>query len=102
MARITTHPGEILREEFLEPLRMSARALAAAIHVPPNRVTGILNETRGVTADTAIRLGKAFGTSSEFWLNLQVAHDLSKARKTGDFSGIGKVPTPKETQDAAA
>lgn len=86
--RITTHPGEVLREEFLIPFGMSARALAAAIHVPPNRVTSIINEERGVTADTAIRLGIFFDTSSEFWLNLQQAHDLSKAKSEGDFREV--------------
>ena len=83
--RIRTHPGEILREEFLGPLDMSARALASAIGVPPNRVTGILNEARSVTA---IRLGLYFGTSSEFWLNLQLAHDLSNALREGDFKKL--------------
>lgn len=77
---IPTHPGEILREEFLLPLNMSARALAAALDVPPNRITTLLREERGVSADTAIRLATFFGTTSEFWLNLQQAHDLSRAR----------------------
>lgn len=78
--RETTSPGEMLREEFLEPLGLSANALALALRVPANRVTAILNEERGVTADTALRLGRYFGTSARFWLNLQQSHDLSKAR----------------------
>lgn len=91
MTRVTTHPGEVLRLEFLEPFGMTAQSLAAAIHVPLPRVESILEESRGIDADTAIRLGKAFGTSSEFWLNLQQAHDLSKARSEGDFEGIEQV-----------
>ena len=78
--RITEHPGEILQEEFLKPLGLSMNALARAIRVPPNRVMEIVNGTRGVTADTAMRLGRYFGTSDEFWVNLQAMHDLTKAR----------------------
>ncbi|KAI93959.1 XRE family transcriptional regulator [Rhodomicrobium udaipurense JA643] len=88
MTRITTHPGEILREEFLVPLGLSARALAAAIDVAPNRVSEIMRGRRDLSADTAIRLGRYFGTDPRFWLNLQAAHDLSKATATGDFSKI--------------
>ena len=86
--RIRTHPGEVLREEYLRPLGMSARALAEAIDVPANRLTEIVRERRGVTADTAIRLGKYFGTDARFWINLQVAHDLSKAQAVTDYSRI--------------
>jgi len=78
--RIRTHPGEVLREEFLIPLSMSANALSKALEVPPNRITAILNGTRGVSADTALRLARYFGTSPEFWANLQIAHDLSLAK----------------------
>jgi addiction module HigA family antidote len=86
--RIRTHPGDVLREEYLKPLGMSARSLAEAIGVPANRLTGIIRERRGVTADTAIRLGKYFGTDARFWINLQVAHDLSKAQAATDYSRI--------------
>ncbi|MEW6435759.1 MAG: HigA family addiction module antitoxin [Pseudomonadota bacterium] len=88
MIRITTHPGEYLDEEFLKPLGMSARTLAAALDVPPNRITEIIKGDRSVTADTAIRLGRYFGTSSEFWLNLQTAYDLSKARSENNYDKI--------------
>jgi len=71
-----THPGDILLHDFLEPLSMSANALAKALHVPANRITSILNHTRGVTADTALRLARYFGTSPEFWLGLQADFDL--------------------------
>jgi len=78
--RVTTSPGEMLREEFMVPLGLSANALALALRVPANRVTAILKEERAVTADTALRLGRYFGTSARFWLNLQQAFDLSRAR----------------------
>jgi len=73
------HPGEILREE-MEALGLSARQLAASLHVPTNRVTGILNEQRAVTADTALRLARYFGTTPEFWMNLQMAYELRRTR----------------------
>jgi addiction module HigA family antidote len=75
------HPGEILREEFLRPLDMSANALAQAIGVPANRISAILSGERGVTADTALRLARAFGTNPEFWLNLQQAYELRLAEQ---------------------
>jgi len=80
--RITTHPGEVLHEEFMHPLGLSANALARDLHVPPNRITAIIatQQPRAVTPDTALRLSRYFGTTPEFWLNLQAAHDLSKAR----------------------
>ena len=84
MTRIATHPGEILREEYLVPCRMSASALARELDVPVNRVTSILNGDRSVTADTALRLGRYFDTTPEFWINLQSNHDLSKARAEVD------------------
>ncbi len=70
------HPGEILRAEYLEPLNMSANALAQIIGVPTNRVTEMVRERRGVSAETASRLARALGTSVEFWLNLQQSYDL--------------------------
>jgi addiction module HigA family antidote len=88
MARIRTHPGEILREEFLEPLNMSARQLAEKLRVPANRMSEIAREHRAITADTAIRLGRFFGTTPQFWLNAQSAHDLSKAQSEVDYSDI--------------
>ena len=74
------HPGAILKEEFLEPMAISAYALAKAIGVPRNRVTAILHGHRAISADTALRLGRYFGTSAEFWLGLQTAYDLETAR----------------------
>lgn len=74
------HPGEVLKEEFMVPLGISANALARAIHVPPNRIAAIVNGTRGVSANTALRLAKVFGTTPNFWLNLQNAYDLDTAQ----------------------
>src|SRR6516164_3567600 len=78
--RITTHPGEIILEEYLKPLSMSVNALAIALRVPATRMGAIVKGERGVTADTALRLARFFGTSPEFWMNLQAMHDLTKAR----------------------
>ncbi len=73
------HPGEILRDELAER-GLSANALARALGVPANRITGILNGTRALTADTALRLARCFGTSPEFWMNLQQAYELRSAQ----------------------
>src|SRR5437667_6142572 len=88
MARLRTHPGEVLREEYLVPLGLSARALAKELGVPANRLTEIMRGARDVTADTAIRLGRYFRTDPRFWLNLQAAYDLSKAEKTHSYKRI--------------
>lgn len=78
--RVTTHPGEVLNEEFLKPLAMSVNALALALRVPATRIGAIAKGERSVTADTALRLARFFGTSAEFWMNMQAMHDLTKAR----------------------
>ncbi|MCJ2094343.1 HigA family addiction module antitoxin [Methylobacterium sp. J-072] len=88
MPRLRTHPGEVLREEFMAPLGLSANRLAAEIDVPPNRLSEIVRERRGVTADTALRLSTRFGTTPQFWLNLQTAHDLSRAEAETDLSKV--------------
>jgi addiction module HigA family antidote len=75
-------PGEILMEEFMRPLGISINALARALAVPPNRISAIVNGTRAITADTALRLGKYFGTSPETWLDLQSDYELRVARRT--------------------
>ncbi|MEQ8816285.1 MAG: HigA family addiction module antitoxin [Thalassobaculum sp.] len=76
-----THPGRILREEFLEPLGISSYRLAKAIGVPKNRIGGIVNGSRAITSDTALRLSRFFGVSAEFWANLQSSYDLDVARR---------------------
>jgi addiction module HigA family antidote len=88
MPRIPTHPGEILAEEYLKPLGLSASALAKAVGVPANRISDILRGRRDVSADTAIRLGRFFDVDPRFWLNLQAAHDLSRAEAENDYSGV--------------
>jgi antitoxin HigA-1 len=77
---VTTHPGAVLREDFLAPMGITAHQLALRTRMPATRVGEILHERRAVSPDTALRLARFFGTSAEFWLNLQVAHDLSKVR----------------------
>jgi addiction module HigA family antidote len=76
-----THPGEVLKEDFLVPLGLSANALARAIDVQPNRITGIINGVRGVTADTALRLARYFGGDPDWWMRLQAQYDLAQAQK---------------------
>jgi addiction module HigA family antidote len=75
------HPGEILREDYLAELGMSANALAKSLHVPAPRVNDIVRERRGVSADTALRLARYFDTTPVFWLNLQTAYDLRLAEE---------------------
>ena len=78
------HPGEVLREEFLVPLGISAHALAMALKVPAPRINDIVRERRSITPDTALRLARYFGTTPQFWLNLQASYDLKIAeRKLG-------------------
>ena len=74
------HPGEILREEFMKPRELSQNALARALNVPPRRINEIVLEKRGITADTALRLARYFGTSAEMWTGLQADYDLRLAR----------------------
>lgn len=88
MPRIRTHPGQVLNEEYLVPLGSSASRVAKEIGVPPNRITDIVRARRDVSADTAIRLARRFGTTPQFWINLQGAYDLSKAEATTDDSGV--------------
>ena len=80
MARPAIHPGEILADE-LEELGLSASELARSLHIPTNRITQILNGQRGITADTALRLGRWFGTGAELWLNLQKSYELRSAEQ---------------------
>jgi antitoxin HigA-1 len=70
------HPGEILREEFLKPLKMSPYALARRLRVPPPRINDIVLERRGITADTAVRLARFFDTTESFWMNLQACYEV--------------------------
>jgi antitoxin HigA-1 len=76
------HPGEILTEEFMKPLGISINRLSRDLHVPPNRIHGIVHGTRSITADTALRLGTYFGVTPELWLNLQTDYELRVVRRT--------------------
>ncbi|HEY4742494.1 MAG TPA: HigA family addiction module antitoxin [Candidatus Acidoferrales bacterium] len=100
MALTAIHPGEHLAEE-LEALDMSAAELARKLRVPTNRVTQILNGTRSVTGDTALRLAHFFGTSAQFWLNLQSIHDLRVAQEKAGKS-IKSLPTLKRSETVNA
>jgi len=75
------HPGEVLREEFMAPLGLSAIAIARAIHVPRTRIERIVSEHTGISADTALRLSRLLGTTPEFWLNLQSRYDVETAER---------------------
>jgi addiction module HigA family antidote len=87
------HPGEILQEEFIEPLEITQYRVAKATGVPPRRINEIVHGKRAISADTALRLAKFFGTTPEFWLNLQARFDLEKARdKSGDEIEADIVP----------
>jgi len=75
-----SHPGEILNEEFLKPLNITINALALALRVPSNRIYAIVEGARGISPDTALRLGRYFGTGPEFWINLQAHYELESGR----------------------
>jgi len=83
-----SHPGEVLAEFYLTPLGMSAPALAKRLHVPRTRIERLVKGDTALSVDTAMRLSRFFGTTPEFWMNLQRAHDLARARETVDLSGI--------------
>jgi addiction module HigA family antidote len=85
------HPGEVLLEEFMTPLRLSQNQVARDIGVPVHRIHQLVHHKRSVTADTALRLGKYLGTGPEFWLNLQAAFDLEEARPAVSLDGIRQV-----------
>ena len=89
------HPGEILREEFLSPLNLTPYALAKACHVPRTRIERLVNERAPVTTDTALRLGRYFGTTPDFWLSVQSRYDIETVRRSSseDIEAI----KPRET-----
>lgn len=78
---VAIHPGEFLREDFMKPLSLSMNALALALRVPATRISEIVNERRGITTDTAMRLGIYFGTTPDFWINMQTAYDMAVAHR---------------------
>jgi len=75
------HPGEIIKEEYLEPLGMSANALAVALRIPAPRINDVIRQKRGISIDTALRLARYFNTTPQFWMNLQISYDLKIARQ---------------------
>ena len=95
--REPTHPGEMLLEEFLTPMGISQRDLASGIHVPYQRVNELVNQRRGVTPSTALRLSRYFGTTPDFWMNLQLRWDLYQAQQeeADVLQSIRKVKRPK-------
>lgn len=90
------HPGEILREDFLKPLSLSANRLALDIHVPVTRITDILRGRRAITTDTALRLARYFGTTAQFWLNLQRDYELELA-EDGLCARVEREVRPRRT-----
>ena len=90
------HPGEILREDFLTPLGMSANALARHLRVPPSRINDIVLERRGITADTALRLSRYFGGDAQSWLNLQTRFDLRTAELNPDLQATLETLKPMD------
>jgi addiction module HigA family antidote len=100
MARTPIHPGEILSDE-LEEIGLSAKRLADVIQVPPNRLYQVLAGKRNITADTALRLGRYFGMSADFWMNLQSSYELDLARRQNGKE-IQRIPKRSETAEAGA
>ena len=94
------HPGEVLREEFLEPLGMSVNALAQALRIPASRLHEIVHGRRSVSPDTALRLARYFGTTAEFWMNLQVNHDLRRERAENGEAIARDIPDPLAGEEA--
>lgn len=94
------HPGEVLREDYLKPMDLSANALARHLHVPASRVNDIVLERRGVSADTALRLSRFFGGDAQSWLNLQTAYDLRTAELDGDLQAAVMAVHPMQLHPA--
>ena len=96
---IAIHPGEFLREDFLTPLGLSANALAIALRVPVTRISEIVRERRGITADTALRLARYFDTTPDFWMKMQVSYDLALASSQAAVRIYAEViPAPRDRE----
>jgi antitoxin HigA-1 len=98
ISRKPVHPGEMLREEFMKPLGLSINGLSLELHVPVTRISQIVNEKRGITADTALRLARHFGMSADFWMNLQKDYELILARQ----KSLGTIEKQVRPRTAAA
>ena len=99
--RIATHPGTILQEEFLEPMKLSQAELALSLRIPLNRINEMVRRKRGITPQSALLLAGYFGNSPEFWMNLQTAHDLTLAREEMRKKP-GRVPAKVKTPSGRA
>ncbi len=93
------HPGEVLREEFLVPMGLSANALAIALQVPAPRINDVVREKRGISADTALRLARYFATSAEFWMGLQADYDLKTSARALKIT-LNRIHPRKDLQTA--
>ncbi|PPQ28015.1 HigA family addiction module antitoxin [Rhodopila globiformis] len=100
-ADLLIHPGEVLAEEFMKPYGLSANRLANALDVPANRITAIINGTRGITGETALLLAHAFGTTPAFWLNLQSRYELDVAKSRVSPAAIERADSFRNTLPAA-
>jgi addiction module HigA family antidote len=99
--RIPTHPGEMLLEEFLKPMGITQRELSDSINVPYQRINEVVNQKRGITPSTALRLAKYFGMSEDFWLNIQLRWDLFKARRK-ETGALKRIQPYKSTHHVEA
>jgi antitoxin HigA-1 len=95
------HPGEILLEEFMKPLQISQNRLARDLKVPPRRINEIVHGKRGITVDTALRLSRHFGTSAEFWINIQTHYELEVAEDNKLVERVKKEVAPRRTAGSA-
>jgi addiction module HigA family antidote len=96
------HPGEVLREELMEPMGLSIHRLARELRVPPTRISEIVNERRAITADTALRLARYFGSTPQFWMNLQATYDLEvETRRSATRIAREIDPRPAQSSEAA-
>jgi addiction module HigA family antidote len=96
------HPGEILREDFMKPLKLSANRLAIDLRIPVTRISEIVHERRGITADTALRLGRYFDMNAQFWLNLQMLFELEVAEREGITAQINRNVHQRQSESANA
>jgi len=99
-SRKNAHPGEILARQFMEPAELSANALARELGVPPNRISSIINGSRGLTADTALRLARYFKTTPEYWMDLRNNYELAQARAESGKEYAEIKPGPKISEAA--
>ena len=99
-SRKNSHPGEILAEKFMAPAELSANALARELGVPPNRISSIINGSRGLTADTALRLARYFKTTPEYWMDLRNTYELAQARAESGTEYAKIKPGPKIAEAA--